>query len=165
MAGRLVRVGVLGAGAWARGAHLPGYRRDPRCQVVAIADTEIDRAREAAREFDIPDAVADARTVINRDDIDVIDVCTPSHTHFELAWAALEAGKHVLCEKPVAYDFRDTRRAHDLAPAQGPQDEGRLDVPLQPGDALHARARRRTASSARRSSSTATNRTRSGSIR
>jgi len=119
MAGPLVRVGVLGAGAWARGAHLPGYRRDPRCQVIAIADTEIDRAREVAREFAIPDAVADARTVINRDDIDVIDVCTPSHTHFELAWAALEAGKHVLCEKPVAYDFRETRRAHDLARRKG----------------------------------------------
>jgi predicted dehydrogenase len=57
--------------------------------------------------------------VINRDDIDVIDVCTPSHTHFELAWAALEAGKHVLCEKPVAYDFRETRRAHDLARRKG----------------------------------------------
>jgi predicted dehydrogenase len=110
-----VRVGVLGAGAWARGAHLPGYRRDPRCKVVAIADVEIDRAREAAREFDIPAAVSDARDVIGRDDLDAIDVCTPSHTHFELAWSALEAGKHVLCEKPVAYDFRDTLRARDLA--------------------------------------------------
>jgi predicted dehydrogenase len=110
-----LRVGVLGAGAWARGAHLPGYRRDPRCTVVAIADTEIDRAREAAREFDILTAVSDAREVIGRDDIEAIDVCTPSHTHFELAWSALEAGKHVLCEKPVAYDFRDTLRARDLA--------------------------------------------------
>jgi predicted dehydrogenase len=116
---RIIRVGVLGAGAWARGAHLPGYRRDPRCRVVAIADTEIDRAREAAREFDVPDAVADAAAVVGRDDIDLIDVCTPSHTHFALAWSALEAGKHVLCEKPVAYDFRDTRRARDLARAKG----------------------------------------------
>ena len=115
---RIIRVGVLGAGAWARGAHLPGYRRDPRCRVVAIADTEIDRARAAAREFDIPDAVATAADVVGRDDIDLIDVCTPSHTHFELAWSALEAGKHVLCEKPVAYDFRDTRRARDLARAR-----------------------------------------------
>ncbi len=115
---RIIRVGVLGAGAWARGAHLPGYRRDPRCRVVAIADSEIDRAREAAREFDIPDAVANAADVVGRDDIDLIDVCTPSHTHFELAWSALEAGKHVLCEKPVAYDFRDTRRARDLARAR-----------------------------------------------
>jgi len=108
-------VGVLGAGAWARGAHLPGYRRDPRCKVVAIADVEIDRAREAAREFDIPLAAGDPHEVIGRDDVDAVDVCTPSHTHFELAWAALEAGKHVLCEKPVAYDFRDTLRARDLA--------------------------------------------------
>jgi predicted dehydrogenase len=113
--GRPIRVGVLGAGAWARGAHLPGYRRDPRCRVVAIADTELDRARQAARDFDIPDAVANPGELVRRDDIDVIDVCTPSHTHFELAWSALEAGKHVLCEKPVAYDFRDTRRARDLA--------------------------------------------------
>jgi predicted dehydrogenase len=111
----IVRVGVLGAGAWARGAHLPGYRRDPRCKVVAIADVEIDRARDAAREFDIPVAVGDPREVVGRDDIDAIDVCTPSHTHFELAWSALEADKHVLCEKPVAYDFRDTLRARDLA--------------------------------------------------
>ena len=118
-ASRTVRVGVLGAGAWARGAHLPGYRRDSRCTVVAIADTEIDRARDAARGFDIPTATADAGELFARDDIDLIDVCTPSHTHFELAWAALEGGKHVLCEKPVAYDYRDTIRARDLAKRKG----------------------------------------------
>jgi len=111
----VVRVGVLGAGAWARGAHLPGYRRDPRCRVVAIADVDIDRARDAARAFDVPVVTADPCEVVTRDDLDVIDICTPSHTHFELAWSALEAGKHVLCEKPVAYDYRDTRRARDLA--------------------------------------------------
>jgi len=116
---RLVRVGVLGAGAWARGAHLPGYRRDPRCRILGIADTLVDRARDAAREFDIPHATGDPMELIRREDIDLIDVCTPSHTHFELAWAALEAGKHVLCEKPVAYDFRDTQRARDLARRKG----------------------------------------------
>ena len=117
-AGRIVGVGVIGAGAWARGAHLPGYKRDTRCRLVGIADTQIDRARDAAREFDIPFITADARELIGREDVDLIDVCTPSHTHFDLAWAALEAGKHVLCEKPVAYDFRDTLRARDLARAK-----------------------------------------------
>jgi predicted dehydrogenase len=116
---RIVKVGVLGAGAWARSAHLPGYRRDPRCRVVAIADTEIDRARDAAQAFDIPTATADARELLDRADIDLVDVCTPSHTHFELAWAALEAGKHVLCEKPIAYDYHDTIRARDLAKRKG----------------------------------------------
>jgi predicted dehydrogenase len=56
---------------------------------------------------------------VARADVDVVDVCTPSHTHFELAWAALEAGKHVLCEKPVAFDFRETQRAADLARGKG----------------------------------------------
>jgi len=115
----LVGVGVLGAGAWARGAHLPGYKRDPRCRLVAIADVERGRAAEAAREFDIPTVSMDPRELFARDDIDLIDVCTPSHTHFELAWGALEAGKHVLCEKPVAYDFRETRRAHAFARERG----------------------------------------------
>src|SRR6185436_3442744 len=114
-----VRVGVLGAGTWAQAAHLPGYRREPRCRVVAIADPQTDLARDAARRFDIRDVYASHRDLIARDDVDLVDVCTPSHTHFELAWAALEAGKHVLCEKPVAYDFRDTRRAAALAKANG----------------------------------------------
>jgi len=112
---RRVRVGVLGAGAWARQAHLPGYRRDPRCELVSIADPQIDLAERAAQDFGIATAASDARQLFDRRDIDLIDVCTPSHTHFDLAWAALESGKHVLCEKPVAYDFRDTLRARDLA--------------------------------------------------
>ena len=114
-----VRVGVLGAGAWARHAHLPGYRRDPRCEVVAVADPQLDLARDFAHAFDIPSVTGDAADLFARADIDLIDVCTPSHTHFELAWAALEAGKHVLCEKPVAYDFRETLRARDLARRKG----------------------------------------------
>ena len=118
-ASRVLRVGVLGAGAWARHAHLPGFARDPRCQVVAIADPQRDLARSAGVDFEIPAVAYDHRELIDREDIDVIDVCTPSHTHFELAWEALSADKHVLCEKPVAYDFRDTVRAAELAGSRG----------------------------------------------
>src|ERR1043165_9030026 len=114
-----VRVGVLGAGAWARGAHLPGYARDQRCEVVAIADPQIELARKAADEFTIPTVTASHEDLFSRDDIDLIDVCTPSATHFDLAWGALSAGKHVLCEKPVAYDYRDTVRAAELARSKG----------------------------------------------
>jgi predicted dehydrogenase len=110
-----VRVGVLGAGAWARFAHIPGYKRDPRCELVAIADPVIERAREFAAEFDIPHVYGSHAELIARDDIHLVDVCTPSATHFELSWAALSAGKHVLCEKPVAYDYQDTLRAAALA--------------------------------------------------
>jgi len=110
-----VRVGVLGAGAWAEFAHLPGYKRDDRCELVAIADPAIERARACARQFGIPNVYSSHEELLANGDVDVIDVCTPSSTHFELAWAALQAGKHVLCEKPVAYDFRDTLRAAELA--------------------------------------------------
>ena len=114
-----VRVGVLGAGAWARFAHLPGYKRDPRCELVAIADPVVERAREFAAEFDIPHVYDSHEALIARDDLHLIDVCTPSATHFELSMAALNAGKHVLCEKPVAYDFTETRRAAALARSKG----------------------------------------------
>ncbi len=110
-----LRVGVLGAGAWARVAHVPGWQRDPRCEVVALGDVDGELAHDFAHEFGIPESTNDWQALVARPDIDVIDIVTPSHTHFELAWAALSAGKHVLCEKPVAFDFRDTLRAADLA--------------------------------------------------
>ncbi len=102
---------------------------------MAIADPERRTGREAARQFGIPDVYDSHEALIARDDLDMVDVCTPTATHFELSWAALEAGKHVLCEKPVAFDFRDTMRAAELARSQGAEDQARLHVPLRPGDA------------------------------
>jgi predicted dehydrogenase len=110
-----LRVAVLGAGAWAHDAHIPGWLRDPRCELVAIGDVQADLARSFAAEFAVPAWDDDWQRLIARDDIDVIDVVTPSHTHLELATAAIAAGKHVLCEKPVAYDFRQTRALAQLA--------------------------------------------------
>ena len=116
---RRVRVGVLGAGAWALAAHLPGFLRDERCEVVAIADPKRELAEAAARQFGIPHVYDSHQALIERPDLDLVDVCTPSATHFALSWAALESGKHVLCEKPVAFDFRETRRAAAFARAKG----------------------------------------------
>src|SRR5215212_3479581 len=119
IADRPVRVGVLGAGRWAERAHLPGWTRDPRAEVIAVCDVDRGLAEAAGKQFGAAVVSDDYREVVTRNDLDVIDVCTPSHTHFELSMAALEAGKHVLCEKPVAFDFRDTMRAADLARSQG----------------------------------------------
>lgn len=114
-----VRVGVLGAGAWAEFAHLPGYARDPRCKVMAIADPIIERARALAERFGIPHVYDSHEALLARPDLDAVDVCTPSATHFSLSWAALEAGRHVLCEKPVACDYQETLRAAALARRKG----------------------------------------------
>lgn len=110
-----LRVAVLGAGAWAEHAHIPGWLRDPRCELVAICDVDRERAESFASHFSVAEATNDWQALMARSDIDVIDVVTPSATHLELALAALESGKHVLCEKPVAYDFRQTRQAAALA--------------------------------------------------
>jgi predicted dehydrogenase len=114
-----LRVAVLGAGAWAHHAHIPGWQRDPRAQVVAICDPKRELAEAYASEFGIAEASSDWQHTVSRSDVDVVDIVTPSETHYELACAALEAGKHVLCEKPVAYDFRQTRAAAQMAKAKG----------------------------------------------
>ncbi len=114
-----IRVAVLGAGAWAEAAHIPGWQRDPRCEVAVICDPLAERASAFASKFGVADYTDDWQSVLTRADIDIVDVCTPSHTHFELAWNSLEAGKHVLCEKPVAFHYLDTQRAADLAKSKG----------------------------------------------
>jgi predicted dehydrogenase len=119
MAGKRLGVGVIGAGRWANWAHLPGWRRDDRCEIVAVCDRELDRARIAAREFGAWVVTADYRDLLDRDDIDIIDVVTRDSDHFEINVAAIEAGKHVLSEKPVAHDFRDVRRVADRAAEKG----------------------------------------------
>ena len=114
-----LRIGVIGAGRWSNMAHMPGWSRDKRCKIVAVCDADLARAQDAAKTFAIPDVTDDYRRVLERDDIDVVDVVTGDREHFRLTWAALEAGKHVLVEKPVAHDFRDTLRARDLARSKG----------------------------------------------
>ena len=113
-----LRVGVIGAGRWAASAHLPGFLRSPLSDLVAICDRDRDMAEARAREFEIPDVETDADKILSRSDIDVVDVVTRGD-HQELVFATLEAGKHCLVEKPVCHDYKDVRRAYELAAAKG----------------------------------------------
>lgn len=119
-----LRVGVIGAGRWSRSAHLPGFTRSPHSDIVAICDMNEDMAKSAASEFGIESVYTDYEEMLARDDIDVIDVCTrggigDKNNHEPLAFAAIEAGKHCLCEKPVAHDYLNTWKAHELAVSKG----------------------------------------------
>lgn len=119
-----LRVGVIGAGRWANSAHLPGFSRSPLGEVVAICDLNRGLAEATAKKFGVPDVYKDYREIMGRSDIDVFDVCTRASpedpdNHERLVFAALEAGKHCLCEKPVAHDYRDTWKAHELAVGKG----------------------------------------------
>jgi predicted dehydrogenase len=114
-----LRVAVVGAGRWAQRAHLPGWQRDGRAEVVALADTNPDALARAAATFGVSRTAVDYRDLLEDPDIDVVDVVTGNRPHFEISWAALQGGKHVLCEKPVHPDYRKTRQAADLAAAKG----------------------------------------------
>jgi predicted dehydrogenase len=115
MAGRKLGVAVVGAGRWANLAHLPGWARDGRCQIVGVADIDRGAAAAAAQQYGAAVATTDYRELLSRDDVDIVDVVTRDSEHFEINVAAVEAGKHVLSEKPVAHDFRDVRRVAALA--------------------------------------------------
>lgn len=119
-----IKVGVIGAGRWSQRAHLPGFTRSPLSEVVAICDINRDLAENVAKKFDIPAVFVDSEKMMELGEIDVIDVCTrgsPSDpdNHEKLVFAALEAGKHILCEKPVAHDYRNTWKAHHIAEEKG----------------------------------------------
>ena len=119
MAGQRLGVGVIGAGRWAGLAHLPGWARDERCQIVGVCDLDLDRATSAADRYEAKIVTQDYRVLLDRDDIDVIDVVTRDGEHFPVNLAAIEAGKHVLSEKPVAHDHHDVRQVAALARARG----------------------------------------------
>ncbi|MGI6239473.1 MAG: Gfo/Idh/MocA family protein [Christensenellales bacterium] len=102
-----IRVGIIGAGNIAQSAHLPVYQERDDVEVVAIADWSLERAQEAAKKFGIPKAYANVEELLANEDVDYVDICVWNRSHAPVAIAAAKAGKHVLCEKPMAIDLSD----------------------------------------------------------
>lgn len=103
-------VAIVGAGGIYRLAHGPAWRRIPRASVVATCDIVEERARQASQEMGAAIAVTSAEDVLSNRAIDMVDICTPSGTHADLAIRALRAGKHVICEKPMSLTTADAKR-------------------------------------------------------
>ena len=110
-------VGIVGTGfvgrIHARSARLAGARLE------GVVASTADRSRRAADELGAERAFADADELIASDAVDVVHVCTPNHLHLPVTLAALAAGKHVVCEKPVALDARSAERGADAAKRAG----------------------------------------------
>lgn len=102
-----LRIGVIGAGAIATLGHIPGFQKLPDVQVAAICDTNVTRAQNVAIKFDIPDVYEDYHDLLADASLDAITVAVPNALHAPVTLAALEAGKHVLCEKPLATTVAD----------------------------------------------------------
>ncbi|MBP1739201.1 MAG: oxidoreductase domain protein, partial [Deltaproteobacteria bacterium] len=97
-----IRLGVIGS----RGAahfHLSSLSkiRGLKVEVTAVVSQKMENASRFAREFNIPDACDDYRRILERRDIDVVDLCIPTDLHEKFAVDAAEAGKHIICEKPL----------------------------------------------------------------
>ncbi len=113
-----ISIGIIGAG-FARTTQIPGFRNCEGAQIVAIASAHRENAEEVAREFDIPNVEDDWRSVIARHDIDLVSIVTPVVTHCEMTLAALDAGKAVLCEKPMAMNAAEARQMLERAREKG----------------------------------------------
>jgi predicted dehydrogenase len=101
-----LRVAVVGAGIGA--AHVRGYRDLPeRFDVVAVCDIDAPRAQALADEHRVGRVVTSLDELCRMDELDVIDVCTPPHLHFEQVQQVLSAGKHAVCEKPLVSSLRE----------------------------------------------------------
>jgi predicted dehydrogenase len=114
MPDRKVRVAVLGAALFAETGHIPGLRTHPQAEVVALYSRDPTRAREMADRCGVAEATDDLDGLLARGDIDAVTIVSSNDQHKPCALAALAAGKHVLCEKPLA---RTTAEAADMTRA------------------------------------------------
>jgi len=112
-----VRIGVLGAGSWGIN-HVRVLAGEPRCQVVAVAEPDLAKRPRIAELAPAARWTESAAQVLGAGDIDAVVIATPAATHVELALAALDAGKHVLIEKPLARRLGDARRVAAAAAAR-----------------------------------------------
>jgi predicted dehydrogenase len=119
MNGAKLRVGFIGAGDVVTRFHLPGWHRLPGIEYVAVADVNTDRAAEVARGHGIGQVFADYHDLLDRRDIDVVDICVPNRLHALATLASLQSGKHVLCEKPLATTPDEVREVIAAARSAG----------------------------------------------
>ncbi|MBT2654889.1 Gfo/Idh/MocA family oxidoreductase [Bacillus sp. ISL-18] len=96
-----IRVGVIGCGSIAQHRHLPEYQVNPNVELTAVCDINQERAIETAEKYGVL-SYTDFNELLKSGEVDAVSVCTPNYLHAPITIAALEAGLHVLCEKPMA---------------------------------------------------------------
>ena len=111
-----VGVGLIGAGIMGEG-HAAATHQDPRAKLVGVASLE--GAEVVAKRFGAEVATRDYREILKRTDIDLVIVATPDHLHYEICKAAIEAGKHVLVEKPLTVDLDEADKLIEIVKRSG----------------------------------------------
>jgi predicted dehydrogenase len=113
-----VRLGIVGTGAISQVVHVPIFSERPDVDLLALADADVHKARTLADRFAVP-RVADWEELVEAPDLDAVVLTTPNHLHEEMCVRALEAGKHVLVERPLASTSAGAQRIVDVAQRAG----------------------------------------------
>lgn len=114
-----LRVGFVGLGGIARERHVPGLRRVPDVEIVAVANRARASSERAAAEFSIPVVCDTWEELVSRDDLDAVFITTWPYMHHPVSLAALEGGKHVFCQARMAMDFQQAREMYEMAATSG----------------------------------------------
>jgi predicted dehydrogenase len=114
-----IRIGVIGTSWFANLGHLPFLTADERVTVAAICGRNRERAQKMATQYGIPQVFTDYRAMLIEGNVNAVVIVTPDDEHFPMAMAALDAGLHVLCEKPLACTAAQARQMVERAEAQG----------------------------------------------
>ena len=102
-----IKIGIIGCGTIANNQHIPSYLNNPDAEIKYFCDIIPERADNAVKKYQCGTAVYDYNEVLNDPEVDAISVCTPNKMHSIITIAALNAGKHVLCEKPAAKTYAE----------------------------------------------------------
>ena len=105
-----IRVGIIGAGKIAQDRHIPLLQKVPQVTVTHAWSRTAETARKAARDFSIPNRVERWEQIIETPEIDAVVIATPPNLHLPATLAALDAGKHVLCQARMARNLKEARR-------------------------------------------------------
>ncbi|MCC6443488.1 MAG: Gfo/Idh/MocA family oxidoreductase [Armatimonadetes bacterium] len=102
-----IRVGIIGTGGIATAAHIPSYQKVEGVEIVAGCDIVESVAKNVAEKFGIPRIYTDYRKMLKEEELDAVSVCTPNYVHMDPTIDALNAGVHVLCEKPIGMNAKE----------------------------------------------------------
>lgn len=115
-----LKIGIIGSGGIAQGCHMRGYASMPDlCEMVAVCDVNPETAKEAAEKYGVTKTYVDYRQLLADPEIDAVTVATPNAYHVEPTVDALNAGKHVICEKPLGMNAEECRRMCKAAEKSG----------------------------------------------
>jgi predicted dehydrogenase len=114
-----VRWGILGTAKIALAKVVPAMQRSPWCEITAIASRDLSKAQDAARELNIPNAYGSYEELLADPNVEVVYNPLPNHLHVPWTVKAAEAGKHVLCEKPIALNATEARTLIDVRDRTG----------------------------------------------